>query len=389
MQIDFDLHGIVGVRLLNAGPRDLAAVARQLGPIQSPLDRRPDIVIRFVDRLTPRGRLRYLGLDEAAFTDDAFYVVRSKHKTGVKVQIPFGEIGSQCEFVCERGVPAVPWLIPTINLTALARGAMPLHASAFNFRGTGVVVTGWSKGGKTEALLAFMARGAEYVGDEWVYISGDGRLVSGIPEPVRLWDWHLRQLPAFRAKVSRGRRAKLRALKAIRSACALMPSPNFERIAQMLQRQLHVDMPPESLFGTGAAAYSGRFDRLFFVASHESPDIVVESMEPDEVARRMISSLAYERRDFMALYRMFRFAFPHVENRLIEHADQVQCELLPRVLQNKPAAAVYHPYPVSIPALFEAMEPLVAAGDDRQRNPSAVAAIEPAVRTHREQVAAI
>jgi hypothetical protein len=76
--IDYDLHGLAGVRLVDATPGDAAAVSRQLGPIRSSLDREPDIVIRFVDRL-PANRLRYLGVGEAAFTDDAFLVLRSKH----------------------------------------------------------------------------------------------------------------------------------------------------------------------------------------------------------------------------------------------------------------------------------------------------------------------
>ena len=37
--IDYDLHGLAGVRLLNATPGDAAVVTRQLGPIQAPLTR--------------------------------------------------------------------------------------------------------------------------------------------------------------------------------------------------------------------------------------------------------------------------------------------------------------------------------------------------------------
>jgi len=144
--IDYDLHGLAGVRLVDATPGDEAAVSRQLGPIRAPLDREPDIVVRFVDRLQTN-RLRYLGAGEAAFTDDAFLVLRSKHKVPAKVRIPFAEIGDRCEIVCERGLPAVPLLVPILNLTVLARGALPLHASAFVYGGTGVVATGWSKYG--------------------------------------------------------------------------------------------------------------------------------------------------------------------------------------------------------------------------------------------------
>src|SRR5258706_9579326 len=83
--VDFDLHGLAGIRLINPSPHEVAAVARQLGPIQRPLEREPDISIRFVERLPPSSRMKYLGVDEAGFTDDAFLVLRSKHKARAKV----------------------------------------------------------------------------------------------------------------------------------------------------------------------------------------------------------------------------------------------------------------------------------------------------------------
>ncbi|MGH3007369.1 MAG: hypothetical protein ACRDOS_15960, partial [Gaiellaceae bacterium] len=246
-QIDYDLHGLAGIRLVDASPRDAAAVARQLGPIRAPLDREPDIVIRFVDRLTTPSRLRYLGLGEAGFTEDAFFVLHSKHKTPAKVRVGFAELGGRCEIVCESGLAAVPLLIPIVNLTVLRRGAAPLHASAFVYEGTGVVATGWSKGGKTEALLAFMSHGAEYVGDEWVYVSADGERVYGIPEPIRVWDWHLRDLPRYRALAGTGERARLGAIKSVlaleaslatSAASGFAPVRGLRRLSPLLRRQL-------------------------------------------------------------------------------------------------------------------------------------------------------
>ena len=84
--VDYDVHGLVGVRLLGAGPRETAAVDRQLGPSRRGLDREPEITVRFVDRLDLRGPLRLIGLEDAAYTDDAFLVLRSKHKAQARVQ---------------------------------------------------------------------------------------------------------------------------------------------------------------------------------------------------------------------------------------------------------------------------------------------------------------
>ncbi|MEN9938036.1 MAG: hypothetical protein RLZZ387_4615 [Chloroflexota bacterium] len=362
-QVDYDLHGLVGIRLLDASPGDVAAVTRQLGPIQSPLSREPDITIRFVPRLPLAGGLRYLGYGEAGFTDDAFVVLRGKQGSRVRAQIPFAQIGAACEIVCETGASAVPLLIAIVNLTALARGALPLHAAALRYQGVGVVATGWSKGGKTETLLAFAARGAEYVGDEWVYISPDGARVYGIPEPVRVWDWHLRDLPAFREVLGRSDRVRLSALRAaLRLAGALPRSLRrpIERPLRVLKRQMYADIHPRRLFGQERCAQSASFDRLIFVGSHESPAVTVRPIDPAEVARRMVFSLEYERLPLMDYYLRFRFAFPALRNDLLEGAEALQRRLLLHALAGKPSFAVEHPYPVSVPALFDAVGPLVA-----------------------------
>ncbi|MEW6404342.1 MAG: hypothetical protein AB1649_21290 [Chloroflexota bacterium] len=366
-QVDYDLHGIVGIRLLNATPKDIAVVTRQLGPIQSLLAREPDIVIRFVDQLRTASRVRYLGLDDVGFTDDAFLVLHTKHHARVKVQIPFEKIGQQCEIICERGLPAIPLIIPILNITALKNGALPLHASAFNYRDLGIVMTGWSKGGKTETLLAFMANGAEYVGDEWVYLSGDGQRMFGIPQPIRIWDWHLDYLSQYRALLGWSDRTKLRTWRLLADGMNqvringrgrhLFPVNMISRILPLLKKQTHVDWPPEQLFGQSSCSLQGTPDKIFFVASHEAVDVTIQPIDPQIIAQRMVFSLQEEQMKLISYYRKFRFAFPTAANELIEQSESLQRQTLARVLSGKDAYAVYHPYPVPIQSLFDTIRP--------------------------------
>ncbi len=363
---DYDLHGVVGIRLVDAAPGDVAAVNRQLGPIQQPLDRQPDLAIRFVDRLPLTGPVRYIGVNDAGFTDDAFLVLRSKHKAQARVQIPLAQVGVQpAEIVCERGLPAVPLLIAMINLVALGKGVLPMHASAFSYQGQGILTTGWSKGGKTETLLAFMARGADYIGDEWVYISPQRR-IFGIPEPIRVWDWHMADLPQAWARIGRKEQMRLRVLKFMArstesAAQARRGSPArlAQRITPLIKQQLHVDIAPQRLFNQTVGLRSANLDKVLFVVSHDSPQIHVEPMAGEEVAQRMLFSLQIERMDFMAAYLKFRFAFPDACNPLIEEAEERQRTLLAKMLAGQESYAVYHPYPVSIPALYDAIIPVL------------------------------
>jgi hypothetical protein len=359
--VDYDLHGIVGVRLLGAAPAEERMVTRQLGPIRARLEREPDLVIRFVDRLELRSPLRLLGVDDAGFTDDAFLVLRGKRKSRARVALPLDRLGGGAEIVCERGLAAVPHLVAIVNLTALARGALPLHASAFLWNGTGVLATGWAKGGKTEALLAFLTEGAAYVGDEWVYLAGDGSRMFGIPEPIRVWDWQLEHVPWLRGRLPRAERARLAGLRAVARASGRLAGGSGKaadwarRVRPLVDRQRYVHVPPLEVFGAERCVPEAAPRKLFFVASHEAADVVVRPADPGEIARRMVFSLAEERADLLSCYRKFRFAFPEATHPVLEGCEARERAMLEKALAGMEAYEVLHPYPVAIPALFEAM----------------------------------
>jgi NAD(P)-dependent dehydrogenase (short-subunit alcohol dehydrogenase family) len=357
--VDFDLHGLAGVRVEDGTPADVDVVARQLGPLPRRLGREPDITIRFVDRLEPSTRLRYLGARDAGWADDGFYVLRSRKKPAM-VRLPINQIGEPCEIVCERGLPAVPYLIAMLNLAVLTNGALPIHAAAFELDGRGVLVTGWSKGGKTELLMAATRAGARYIGDEWVYLTADGQMF-GIPEPVRLWDWHLDQLPEVRRRLGRTDRVKLRLLplagrfdaavpRAVRRS---LPGRTLSRAVPVIDMQRHVDLPPERLFGP-LGPQTGRLDHVLFVVAAAGDSITVEDVDPSDVARSMQFSLLHERLDLATLYLQARFAFPDLANPHLDGAETVQRARLTSFLAGRPAHRIVHPYPVDFAAFLDA-----------------------------------
>jgi hypothetical protein len=239
-----------------------------------------------------------------------------------------------------------------------------LHAAAFDLDGVGVLVTGWSKGGKTEVLMGAAAAGARYIGDEWVYLTTDGRM-HGIPEPIRLWDWHLDQLPEVRRRLGTGTRARLGllgiaigAIRAIPRGLRRGPLRLARRALPVLEGQRHVDVPPEQLFDD-LRDQTGRLDRVILVESAAGPGIDVRGVDADEVAHRMIASLLFERQDLVALSLQARFAFPDLEIPALATFEARQRDLLERCLAGRPAYVVTHPYPVDIRALFDAVRPLI------------------------------
>ncbi len=386
--IDFDLQGLVGIRLLDPTPPEAAAVGRQLGLSPGSLAREPEIVIRWMDGI-PTSRLRVIGDHEAGYEKDSFYLLRGNHQSRCRVQIPFERIGrlaAATEIVCESGIKGVPLLTPIVNLTLLAKGIVPVHASAFVYRGQGILAAGWSKGGKTESLLSFMAQGAEYIADDWAYITPDGHLY-GMAEPIRLRSWHLKELPQFRRRLPWAARARLRTLDladrwkdALPRRSRLWPSRSIGRLLHLLARQAYVTVPPQQLFHQMAGP-PVQFDQLFLLASHESPEVRIHAVDPLAVARQMVFSVQEERERFLTYYRKFRFAFPDRANPLIDHAEQLQQELLAKAFAGKPAHAVLHPYPVQIPSLFESMHHWIDSPE--RATPTRSAAAEPATAGRR------
>jgi hypothetical protein len=361
--VDFDVHGFLAIRLLDASPGDVVAVERQLGMHCGPaLDRDATVVVRFVPHLADGPHTKLLGAGEAAYTRDDFFILRGAEKARVRCTIDFRGIGDVCEIVCETGIGSVPLLVPIINLSALARGFVALHGSAFEYQGQGVVVAGWAKGGKTELLLAFMSHGAHYVGDEWIYLSPNGEAAYGLPEPIKLWDWHLDDLPEVQSRLKPAQRWKLRSAVAAHTLAGLSAGGVGRRAAALLGRQRYVNVSPEKLFDAARRKQRGRFDHLILAGSHESPTVRVEQVEPEEVARRMAVSLTHERLDFTSWYLKYRFAFPDRTNGLIDGAAELERAVLSKALAGRPAHAVYHPYPARIPDLFRAVQPLLDDG---------------------------
>src|SRR5882672_4014475 len=99
--IDYDIHGVVGVRLLDCPRTEAAAIFRKFAPLQRPLQGDPDIVIRFVKHLETPG-LTHLGLRQYGFTGEDFFLIAEK--TAAKTKICFEQVGGRtCEIVCESG----------------------------------------------------------------------------------------------------------------------------------------------------------------------------------------------------------------------------------------------------------------------------------------------
>ena len=247
--------------------------------------RAADLTVRFVDVATRRP-LTYVGAGR-----DRLQPRRLLRAPGARAAGPDGR-GSRStrsasgrEIVCERSVAAVPHLLALVNLVALSKGVLPLHASAFTVGGLGVLVTGWSKGGKTESPAGRDGTRGSYVGDEWVYLTPT-REMLGLPEPIRLWAWHLDQFPELLRAQAGARPAPAvgwrgRARRPAWPAAPRLPGAGLaSRVHPLAARQAYLQVPPRSCSARTGSCSAARLDAAVLLLSHSSPEITAEIVEP-------------------------------------------------------------------------------------------------------------
>jgi hypothetical protein len=131
----------------------------------------------------------------------------------------------------------------------------------------------------------------------------------------------------------------------------------LKRLTALVQRQLYIQLPPEKLFGQKAEKTDANPEKIFFVVSHDQTDVTVQPIDSQELGERMVFSLQEERMEFLSYYFKYRFAFPDCSNPLIDQVEEIQRRLIRRAVANKEAYAIYHPYPFSIPSLFDTLRP--------------------------------
>jgi hypothetical protein len=364
--VDFNLHNLFSIRLENPLPEAVRAVKNQIGVLPSSFPGEPDLTVCYVDHFeTP---MYHLVMGSAGFANDEFYVVGSTGRKMFRAQIPFEALGQPCKVICETGTTEIPLLHLILNLRMLAKGLMPFHASAFVFDGIGVVVNGWPKGGKTSTLFSFLAHGAQFISDDWLFVDSESR-IYGLMQPIKLSDWQLNQLPDYQPRVSRTKQWTIQGIRWLDTMMHTVPEslqtdflPTkafYKGLKRLNNSQRHVSLSPEQLFGTDLVAPTGDFDVLLLTLSQETSEVVITPMATELAIERLLATFQYEWMQWEKYYVQYLYAFPHRHNLLIESSQRKQRELLEQILANKPIFAVSHPHPVALDKLYQAINPVL------------------------------
>jgi hypothetical protein len=371
MNVDYDIHGLLGVRLINPAVSLAQAAARQMNPLQPTiLTSPPDVII---SRLRDADReQRYRTGDagdslESGFDESGFALI----SRGSRLSIPFDQVGASCSMACSENFGMRKLLInfmrPALQISLLPKEALALHSAAVSYKGRGILLAGWAESGKTEAMLGFLAAGAYFVSDKWTIVDGDGSSIHHFPTPITVRDWMIDLIPGLRQRVTRAERLRARAagvasaLLGTRSAVGRLPLVSeVKGLADLAGR---VSVTPSQLMGTGDESSrweqlkSAPLSALFLLMTTNDRKISVRPSAAAEIAPRLADCAMYERRAFFGVYERFRYALPERRNALIEGAREMETSLLKSALASKSVFVVEVPFPFDPLALREAMAP--------------------------------
>jgi hypothetical protein len=378
---EFDIYGL-GVRLVGATRQDAAAAERYFGGLSSALGHDADITVTFRDLGMPRSRIGVRGSLEGSGGPGGLLVGANGLRQGRVARVAFDELGRRQHIICGRGHGPVPLLLATVNLVQLGRGLVPVHGAAFVHHGIPTVATGWSRSGKTGMLLGALSEGARLLAPEWVYLKADGTQMFGLPQPIRIRDWHIRQLPAFRSRLGFRQYARLAAMRLALRGLATLPgaTPWLGRAAEAIEDRSYVELGRDKPGRAVDDALSARPEMMVLLARHDEESLTVLPLSSAEMAIRLASIVEYEWDPLFQDYLRFRFAFPARRNEFIERARGTYLDRLGTALQGKDCYLIRHPDRPSIPRLMEVFAGLAHGAKRSEVPPSRSATVDPGPR---------
>jgi hypothetical protein len=229
------------------------------------------------------------------------------------------------------------------------------------------MMAGWAHCGKTAALLGFAAKGAEYVGEEWVLLGSNDQRMRGLVRPLELSRWHVARMPHVRNAMNLTSRCALHGIGVLNGLQKMFSGErirasllfrSFQRASAALEERLRPAVAPSAVFQDRIRSEGAPVDKIFLFFNHEDRSIEVEQIAPFDMARRLSLLFQHELIPLLGHDTAYRFAFPCQRNERIERAAKDSFRLLARAINGKDTYLVRLPYPHAFPELYNAIQPL-------------------------------
>lgn len=176
--LELDIHGYASLRIARSAPS--AAIFQEMFE--------PFVVEglqNFDLTITEAGE----PMNAAAYAEDRYrYTSAAVYLRSARTQVALDGAGA---FHLSGKGELLTSVLPIMDLILARRGAAMIHAAAFEYRGFGIALPAWGGTGKTSALAGLLVGAEEgsFMGDDWAFVSDDGRLL-GFAKPIFIKPHH-------------------------------------------------------------------------------------------------------------------------------------------------------------------------------------------------------
>ena len=352
---DFRAMGLT-VRAFDCPPRAGRVLRRLLGA-DRPHQGFADVRVRFVEKIDWSSARRFAGTD--TFWDGRYLGIR---QPGGWLGVPFGDPNEHSfKLICERGVRGLPILRSILQVQAVRKGYLPVHGSAFAYKGRGFIATGWPRAAKTGMALAAMNGGGALIAAEQASIDPESLLLHNATEPIQARPWHVRHLESDRHVVGSATRTRLLLVDRLLQLAARFGAERgpLARLYAATARRNFAEVSAERL--TYASPTTPLTAIICVIGTSGVPESVARS--PLGLAEeRLILLFESEIAQLSSHYRQYQFLVPGEGRSLIDDARTRYQLVVSRVLQQVPCYEVLH---AKVPAFPDLLRVIDAIADRR------------------------
>jgi hypothetical protein len=163
--LNFDFHGIVGVRVHAEAPTALQ-LKTMMGSFAVDREVPPDIVV---------SGEREPMFDAAVLEDELAYTPSGVDFRRQHVQV----VHEGTRYRVNGPGELLTAVLPILDLAMVGRGTAMIHAATVGYRDRAIAIPAGGGTGKTSTIAKLMRRpGFSFMGDDWAFVSADGRLLN-------------------------------------------------------------------------------------------------------------------------------------------------------------------------------------------------------------------
>jgi GT2 family glycosyltransferase len=278
--IEFDIHGAAAFRVAAEAPA-APQLEEMFGPFRAGELGRHDLTVT----------AQPVPLEGAVKAEEEYeYTETGVNLRELKVQVLVEDGG----FKLNGSREMLTFALPLIDRVLVTHDVAMIHAATVDYRGHGICMPAWGGTGKTSTIAKLLELdGYAFMGDDWGFLSGDGRLL-GYQKPMLIKPYHKELYPHLFSKRSRKPLVPpALSSQAARLATLVHPLvtqyPRLARVGRRLSPE-HMTVTPKDAFPKARFSSGAPLACAMFVERIDGPKTVFEERDKGWMVSRLVGN---------------------------------------------------------------------------------------------------